>query len=68
MGIIDSDIKTTKTRKISLETMKALIAADLKEDLSKVTVRYNISEVGGDFMDRYLGTNQVTSIEIVITD
>lgn len=62
-GILKSSVETYE---FGLDQMKELIAADLQVDSACVEVRYVIQEVGGDPMDRFPGTKQVTKIEVTV--
>lgn len=57
---------TKKVLEIAPEQLVKLIAQDLEVPEDKIEVKYVISEVGGDPMDRYRGTPQVTKIEVTI--
>ena len=62
-------LKSKTTRyEFSTEEIKKLIAADMKYPIEAITVNYKIQEVGGDFMDRYPGTNTVTKIEVTVDE
>lgn len=65
MAILKS--KTTRYE-FSLGEMKKLIAQDMKVPEEAIHVNYVIEEVGGDPMDRYPGTKQVTKIEVVVDE
>jgi len=65
MSIIkDKNSNTVVTYDITLEQMAMLIANDLGVNVDDITVYYDIREVGGDFLDRYPGTNTVTNIRV----
>ena len=49
------------------EEIKKLIAEHLKVDVKKVEIIFNIEEVGGDSLDRYPGTDTVTSISLIVS-
>lgn len=55
-----------KVLEVAPEQLVKLIAQDLQVPEDKVEVNYIIAEVGGDPMDRYRGTPQVTKIQITI--
>lgn len=65
--IIQGAKSTTVTYDVSLENIKAMIARDLEVDVHEVQVEYVIREVGGDYLDRYPGTKQVTSVRVTVT-
>lgn len=56
----------TATYEFDLNEIKELIAADLDVPESAVSVEYVIQEVGGDPMDRYPGTKQVTKVRVTV--
>jgi hypothetical protein len=64
-GILKSKVLTYE---FGLDEMKALIAADLKVHVDRVDVTYVIQEVGGDHMDRFRGTDQVTKVRVTVKD
>lgn len=65
MGIInDENSATVVTYDVTLEQMKNLIARDLNVSSDDITVNYVVEEIGGDFMDRFPGTKQVTKIKV----
>ena len=63
MGILKSK---TEQYEFSPKDIVALIAADLGVELPKISVHYEIQEVGGDPLDRYPGTNTVTKIRVTV--
>lgn len=64
-GILKSKVATYE---FSLTDMKVLIANDLGIPASQINVTYVVQEVGGDPMDRFPGTNQVTGIRVTVTE
>lgn len=65
MSIIkDEKSNTVVTYDVTLEQMAMLIANDLGVSVEDISVYYEIHEVGGDFMDRYSGTDTVTNIRV----
>lgn len=56
----------TTTYEFDLNEIKGLIVSELCVPESAVTVEYVIQEVGGDPMDRYPGTKQVTKVRVTI--
>lgn len=50
------------------EEIKKLIASDLKVSPDCVEVDFIIQEVGGDPMDRFPGRDEVTKINVVVTE
>jgi hypothetical protein len=67
MGVLSESLKSVHTTyEFSPEEMKFLIAADLKVSPERVSVQYVITEVGGDPLDRYRGTDQVTKIRVTV--
>lgn len=64
-GILKSKVLTYE---FDLDTMKKLIAEDLKVSVDRVTVEYVIQEVGGDPMDRFPGHKQVTGVRVTVKD
>lgn len=66
MGILKGSQTRTTVYEFTPEDLRALIANDLYEDKCDITVEYVIQEVGGDPMDRYSGTKQVTKIKVTV--
>ena len=58
----------TSVYHFDLDDIKGMIAENLEVDPSKVSVHYRIEEVGGDYMDRFPGTKQVTRIEVTVKE
>lgn len=54
------------TYELTPEDIKNLIADSLREDSKNVEVHFVIEEVGGDPLDRYRGTDQVTKINVTV--
>jgi hypothetical protein len=65
MAILKSKVLTYE---FGLDEMKALIASDLKVHVDRIDVTYVIQEVGGDHMDRFRGTDQVTKVRVTVKD
>ena len=62
-------LKSNVTKyEVSLDAVQDLIAKDLGVQKDLVSVRYVIEEVGGDPLDRYRGTDQVTRLEVTVTN
>jgi len=66
MGILKGSQTRTTVYEFTPDDLKELITNDLYEDVANVTVEYVIQEVGGDPMDRYPGTKQVTKIRVTV--
>lgn len=67
MSILKDSFKAQQTTyEFSLEQINLLVALDLGVASEQVSVEYVIQEVGGDPMDRYPGTKQVTKIRVIV--
>jgi hypothetical protein len=63
------ELKAKKVQySFTLDDIKGLIAEKLQVPLQYVDVHYRIQEVGGDPMDRFPGTDQVTEINVTVTN
>ena len=69
MSIIEKSFeeKTTKQWNLDPLVVAELIAADLKLPPEEISVRFVIQEVGGDPMDHFPGTDEVTGIVVTHT-
>lgn len=65
MGIINKNNKDITTiYSLKPKQIKELIATDLGVPIDEIEIDFIIEEVGGDFMDRYPGHNEVTKISV----
>ena len=62
----DANVTSTTTYEFKPEAISLLIATDLGLPVERVSVHFVIQEVGGDPMDRYRGTDTVTSIRVTV--
>jgi hypothetical protein len=60
-------VKKTSEYHISLDEMKALFAKELKVDVSRVSVSYNLKNISDDDDDRY-PVQYVESIKVTVND
>lgn len=58
----------TTTYEFTPADIKALIADNLKVDLSKVNVNFKLTEVGSDPRDIYPARKEVTAIEVIVKE
>lgn len=54
------------TYEFTLDDVKKLFSEALDVSVDRIKVRYIIEEVGGDPMDRFRGTDEVTRIEVTV--
>lgn len=60
--------ESTRTLEYKPEEMKKLIAQDLEVDPSRIDVKYVLTEVGGDPLDRFPGHKEVTSTRVIVKE
>ena len=67
MGLINKEV-TEHRYTVMPDAIKALIAQDLKVPVECVKIHFVIEEVGCDPLDRFPGRDEVTKVQVTVTE